>query len=224
MLSGEMFVGLWDVFSGQSHTQLVINPDGSYALSAFAGMQQFWGMWALEDRGGQPCLVQYVQNSNPPMLMAQLGLFGSQDVHAIMNVQPNQVQLYDALLIRRVIPQMAWQGPAQPTNSGGLNWLQNTPVGLPPVSFSAPPPVQQPASHATPMMTGIKQQNVSTNDQVRAIYDQIYADHNKTMDDINTANLVQSKKEFDAQQAAIKAQTDQAHKNAQTFINTVLKH
>ena len=137
-MDNSAFFGFWDLYSGPISGTLMLQPDNRYMLTLYNGAQS-WGGWRLDNRQDHLCLVMVVSGANPPIQSMMSGQ-PLEDVHAIMSVQPNQIQLYDSVLIRRFVPQ---QSSAQPMQNQAAYPLQNNqPGGLAaqPFQFPATPP------------------------------------------------------------------------------------
>jgi hypothetical protein len=42
----EAFIGLWDLYHGKLHSELLLQTDGSYHHSLMGGVQSHWGAWS----------------------------------------------------------------------------------------------------------------------------------------------------------------------------------
>lgn len=135
----EPFVGTWDIYAGPTQSELILKPDGSYSHSFWGGAQGHWGTWSVENLGGNAVLVMQLQGAAPTQMNGPLGPQPIQwpvaEQWAIASVQPNQVNLYGALMIRR-FPQMA---TATTAPAGGFpDPVTNPPATQPPVQVSPP--------------------------------------------------------------------------------------
>jgi hypothetical protein len=244
------FYGLWDVYSGPAHFELLLHDDGSYGQAMWGGAQQAWGRWLLQDVNNQLALVLEVQGTNPPWL---LGVNGPQPVteyHAVMNAQPNQIQLYDALMVRRYVPAAPQAFPTPiampmpqyaPSHAFDhvraqdfINAIRSAPtpqpttmpqmpIAPPVAAYSAPAPPPVPAMQSAPLTAQMIQTNDAVARQIQNIQTQMYKDDRQTSIDIESAQSAMDTVEFTARAKALQDQEQASHGMAQRFTDQVIK-
>jgi hypothetical protein len=178
------FFGLWNLYSGQVFAQLVLHEDGSFGQSMWGGAQQVWGQWQLEDHAGQAVLALTVQGAIPALFLNQFGSGPVVERHAVTNVLPNQIQLYDATLMRQFVPAAAPAVPFFPTPA--FPQFPRMPVAPPVAAYSAPAPLPVPAAHSVPVLNQLRTANTQVSQQVADIQAQTLA-----MDAATDANIRQ---------------------------------
>lgn len=134
----EPLVGMWDLYSGPTVSEIVLKPDGTYSHAFWGGAQGHWGTWSLDEINGHSVLVMHVQGAQPTMMN---GPGGPQPIQwpaveqwAILSVLPNQVNFYGALMVRR-FPAALFHPPTVATQPS-VNAPAATPLPNP-----APPPI-----------------------------------------------------------------------------------
>jgi hypothetical protein len=123
-----------------------------------------WGRWGLENHSGQPVLGLSITGAAPPIFLNQFGPGPVVERHAVMNVQANQIQLFDALMVRQyVMPGRAMVTPM--------------PIAPPTPAYSAPAPLPVPAPHATPVLNQFRSANAEVSRQIADIQANIPANN-----------------------------------------------
>jgi len=223
----EAFYGLWDVYSGPMHGELVLHDDGTYGAALWGGAQTHWGGWQIEDQPSAAFLVLRPAGSNPPALMSLYGTMQPEERHAVLNVLPGQIQLYDALMVRRFVAQSPPLAPAisnaaatAPPPAAGYF---GTPVGLPSPAYSAPPVAPAPAGHATPIQNQWKDLDAATEKKITDIYAQIAKDDQQPA--IDYANQLHDlfQKQFQVRQTAIAGEEAASHAFSETFTSQFIR-
>jgi len=183
-LDRSSFFGLWNLYSGPVFAQMVLHEDGSYGQSMWGGAQQVWGQWQLEDHAGQAVLALTAQGAIPQVFLNQFGPGPVVERHAVMNVLPNQIQLYDATLMRQFVPAAVPAMPAFPMPV--FPQFPRMPVAAPVAAFSAPAPLPVPAVHSAPVLNQLRTANTQVSQQVADIQAQTLA-----LDAATDANIQQ---------------------------------
>ena len=190
-LDRSSFFGLWNVYAGPVFAQLVLHEDGSYGQSMWAGAQQVWGQWQIEDHAGQSVLALTAKGATPALFLNQFGPGPVVERHAVMSVQPNQIQLYDAMLMRQFVAAQAPAMPAPPS-------FPQMPIAAPLAAFSAPAPAPRPMVQSTPIFNRLQSANVNVNQQVAAIQAQTLADDRATDANIRQMYADEQQHELDS--------------------------
>jgi hypothetical protein len=241
----QSFLGNWDVYSGPMALELVLHDDGSYGVSAFGGAQTHWGVWELEaQQDGSTLLALQPQGATPPGLLAVYGGAQAVERHVVMSVQPNQIQFYDALMVRRYVPpqnpglQFAHyaagapmtppipqvnpiQQPVQAQLSQPQQGFFQTPIAAPSPAYSAPPPAPMPAAQSTPILNQWKNFDPDTAKKISDIYVQMYAQDRATTTAINAASAAAYTADFTANETAMLNQSQASHDFAKKFSDTL---
>ncbi len=141
------FVGLWDVYAGPMYSQLVLQPNGTYIHSFWLGAQSHWGVWAIAGEAGNALIRLTLQGAQPMMTPGPFGPVPVQwpafEQWYVMNVQPNQIALDGALMVRRPIaPQAA---PPVPFAAPGAAIPAAASNQAPPLLNTSGPPAPMPA-------------------------------------------------------------------------------
>ena len=212
------FFGHWDAYSGPMHVEIVLHEDGTYGEAAWGGLQTHWGKWSLENQGGSDFLALQPLGSNPPDLMSLYGAFAPAEMHMIASVQPNQIQLFDGLMVRRYVPAALPNQAASPPAPAGFF---GTPVAPPSPLFSAPAPPPPPQGQSTPILNQWKNMDPATATAINNIYAQMNADDLKTSSGILANNAVEYQSEFTANKGIIDAGNAASHAFAEKFSATL---
>jgi hypothetical protein len=191
------FFGLWNMYSGAVCLQLVLHEDGTYGESVWAGAQQVWGQWQLGSYGEQTVLELTAQGAMPPFFLNQFGPGPVMERHAVMNVQANQIQLYDAMLVRQYVPTAA-RVPVMPV-------FPPMPVAAPVAAYSAPAPFPQPVAHAAPILNQLKTANTQVSETVAGIQAQIAAQDLATSQNIQQMYANETQYEIDSRKRILDA-------------------
>jgi len=226
-LDRSIFFGLWDLHSGPIAVELLLHEDGTYGESIWGGLQQHWGVWRLDEILDQTVLVLDAQGGYPP---AFLGLFGSGPVsqrHTVIDVQPNQISLYDATMTRKFVAAAPAQpGPgltaAPPPFPSLLNTYLQMPIMAPSPLFSAPTPPPPPPSEGTAIMDAWKNAGKDA-DKIRDILIQTYKDDRETDIGIKQAEAEENLHESNMRQDLLQQQRENMGKQTQKFTDWLRK-
>jgi hypothetical protein len=198
-IAQQSFFGDWDVYSGPMHMELVLHEDGTYGAVFWGGAQTHWGAWELDLQIQGTLLVLKPQGSNPPAL---LGFENPQaESHFVVSVFPNQIQLYDALMMRRFVP-APMPAPVSPLPASFFQM----PIAPPAPVYSAPPPQPPPPGQSTP---------------ITDIWKQILDQDRQTGGDILAANASAYKDMFKDRADLIAKGSQAGHDFATKFSNTL---
>lgn len=149
-LQAEAFVGVWDVYSGPMHCELMLMPDGTYRNTLWGGVQMHWGRWSLREVQGHIVLHFELDGAQPDV---HAGPFGpipmnwpSAESWVIIGAQVNQVAVYGGMMLRRQTLASIPRGASaqMPEVSAPTQFLPGS-QGAPDPSPEAPPTAPIPA-------------------------------------------------------------------------------
>jgi hypothetical protein len=212
----EPFIGLWDMYCGWVHSELLLQTDGTYNHSLWGNVQSHWGVWSLVDRDGQTFLTLELRGAQPQAYPSLLGMvpmsWPSTETWAVTTVQPDDIWFYHAHMRRRAfagapalpsallsamqlptpppIPAFP-QIPAMPAPPV-MDFAQMPAMTLPPPEYSAPPPPLPPDAHQSQVMA----QWLDSVNAAQEVYAKMVTDSMRTTNDINVMEQRESNAEF----------------------------
>jgi hypothetical protein len=221
----ESFIGLWDVFTGSTHSELLLQTDGTYGHSLWGGAQSHWGQWSLRNQDGHPLLVLELKGAQPTVFISPFGPvpmnWPKAESWVLSAVQPNQVNFYGGLMLRRAfavpqgMPIVERQSPPAeipkqvPATAAEIP-KEMPAMTLPPPAYSAPPLPPPPDPHSAEVMKQWQSLNL-----------EMYKAHRQANIDIYAARQEMDIIEFTARQKATFGMSDAVHENAQKFIKSI---
>jgi hypothetical protein len=218
-MNRESFIGLWDMYCGWVHSELLLQTDNSYRHSLWGAVQSHWGVWSLVEQAGQPYLLLELRGAQPAAYPGLTGMvpmnWPETETWAITAVTPNQINFYQGHMVRRAFvqpPSAPWMGmpffagvklpTAPPIPFPQIPIPPPPPVmTFPPVAYSAPTPPPPPDAHQSPVMAQWMDSMKAAND----LYAKMLSDDAKTSSGINDMYKQESASELAQRQAQIKA-------------------
>jgi hypothetical protein len=162
------FLGTWNLYSGQTCCEMILNADASYLQSVWGGAQRVWGNWGVEDYFGQAVLALTAQGSDPAVFLNQFGTVPVVERYRVTSVEANQIHFCDALLVRQHL-----SSGQQPVSSIPVSAAVSPPADTHPAPASAAPP----PAHTTPVLNQFKAANTQVGRIVSTIQAQVVANH-----------------------------------------------
>jgi hypothetical protein len=218
----ESFIGLWDVYAGPTHSELLLQTDDTYVHSVWGGAQSHWGLWSLCSQAGHSLLVLELKGAQPLVFSGPFGPvpmnWPKAESWAVLEVRLNQVNFYGGLMVRRafaIAQEMPGMG-TQPAASFQLSAAQPPPaielpqdipaMTLPPPTYSAPPLPPPPDTH-----------NAEVLNQWHSLNMEMYKANRQTAIDIYTAQQEMDALEFKARQQATFNMANAVRENNEAF-------